>query len=317
MNLIIQLILLIIFTLIPLLISIAFFTLADRKIMASMQRRKGPNVIGFFGLLQPFADGLKLILKEVIIPINANKFLFLLAPIITFLLSILSWAVIPFNYGEVIADLDYGMLYLYLISSLGVYGIILAGVASNSRYALLGALRSVAQIVSYEMVMGMIFAIIILNSGSLNLTDIIYMQENTIYYIIPLFPIAIIFFISMLAETNRAPFDLPEAEAEIVAGYNIEYSSMVFGFFFLGEYNNMIIMSVLGSIFFLGGFSFFIAELIYLIFALKIIFICFLFILTRATFPRLRYDQLMSLCWTRLLPFTILFYIYNIFQLNF
>jgi NADH-quinone oxidoreductase subunit H len=295
---------------VPLLIAVAYLTLAERKVMASMQRRKGPNVVGFFGLLQPLADGLKLLIKEPVLPSNANTLLFAAAPILTFLLSLLSWAVIPFGYGLVLSDLNVGVLYIFAISSLGVYGIILAGWSSNSKYAFLGALRSAAQMVSYEVSIGLILITILLCVGSLNITDIV-MAQSKIWYGIPLFPILVLFFISALAETNRAPFDLPEAEAELVAGYNVEYSSMGFALFFLGEYANMILMSTLASILFLGGWLppfntalfYWVPSGIWL--GIKVAFFLFLFIWVRAAFPRYRYDQLMRLGWKVFLPLSL------------
>lgn len=304
-------------TLIPLLISIAFFTLTERKIMASIQRRKGPNVVGFWGLLQPFADGLKALIKELIIPYQTNRFLFILAPSITFILSILNWAIIPFSYTDVLADLNYGLLYIYALSSLAVYGIILAGWVSKSKYPFLGAIRSAAQIISYEVSIGLIFVIISFIAHSLNLTDIVYAQEINHWFIITLFPIAGIFLISIIAETNRAPFDLPEAEAEIVAGYNLEYSSIIFAFFFLGEYGNILLISTLFSLLFLGGWLplipifYFISPIVWL--QLKTIFICFMFVLIRATLPRYRYDQLIDICWQIFLPFNLLYLIGLVF----
>jgi len=295
---------------VPLLIAVAYLTLAERKVMASMQRRKGPNVVGFFGLLQPLADGLKLLIKEPVLPSNANTLLFAAAPILTFLLSLISWAVIPFGYGLVLSDLNVGVLYIFAISSLGVYGIILAGWSSNSKYAFLGALRSAAQMVSYEVSIGLILITILLCVGSLNITEIV-MAQSKIWYGIPLFPILVLFFISALAETNRAPFDLPEAEAELLAGYNVEYSSMGFALFFLGEYANMILMSTLASILFLGGWlPPFNAALFYWIpsgvwLGLKVCFFLFLFIWVRAAFPRYRYDQLMRLGWKVFLPLSL------------
>ena len=237
---------------VPLLVAVAYLTLAERKVMASMQRRKGPNVVGFFGILQPLADGLKLLIKEPVLPSSANTVVFLAAPVLTFLLALIAWAVIPFGEGLVLCDLDVGMLYIFAISSLGVYGVIMAGWASNSKYAFLGALRSTAQMVSYEVSLGLIIITVLLCVGSLNLSAIVMAQED-VWFGVPLFPLLLMFFISCLAETNRAPFDLPEAEAELVAGYNVEYSSMGFALFFLGEYANMIMMSVLCVILFLGG----------------------------------------------------------------
>jgi NADH-quinone oxidoreductase subunit H len=294
----------------PLLIAVAYLTLMERKVIAAMQYRKGPNIVGPFGLLQPFADGLKLMHKEVILPRYANPILFLLAPVITFTLSMAAWAVIPFSPSMVLADINVGILYLFAISSLGVYGIIIAGWSSNSRYPLLGALRSAAQMVSYEVSMGFIIVTVLLCVGSLRLIDIVEAQK-TVWFVFPLFPVAVIFFISTLAETNRAPFDLPEAESELVSGYNVEYSAMPFALFFLGEYANMILMSALTTILFLGGwlppFNLEVLSWIpgFVWFALKISFVLFLFLWMRATLPRYRYDQLMRLGWKVFLPFTL------------
>ena len=295
---------------VPLLLAIAFLTLAERKVMASMQRRKGPNVVGVLGLFQPIADGLKLLVKEPVLPSSANLVIFLFAPVLTFLLSQVAWAVIPFGEGLVLADLNVGLLYVFAVSSLGVYGIIMAGWSSNSKYAFLGSLRSAAQMVSYEVSIGLILITVLLCVGSLNLTQIVLAQEK-VWFCIPLFPLMIMFFISCLAETNRAPFDLPEAEAELVAGYNVEYSSMGFALFFLGEYANMIVMSSLCSLFFLGGwlppfniaFLFWIPGVFW--FGIKIIVFLFLFVWVRAAFPRYRYDQLMRLGWKVLLPLSL------------
>lgn len=295
---------------IPLLLAIAFLTLAERKVMASMQRRKGPSVVGILGLLQPIADGLKLLVKEPVKPSSANLVIFLFAPVLTFLLSQVAWAVIPFSESLVLADLNVGLLYVFAISSLGVYGIILAGWSSNSKYAFLGSLRSAAQMVSYEVSIGLILITVLLCVGSLNLTEIVMAQEK-VWFCIPLFPLAVMFFISCLAETNRAPFDLPEAEAELVAGYNVEYSSMGFALFFLGEYANMIVMSSLCAIFFLGGWlPLFNLAIFYWIpgcfwFGIKVIFFLFLFVWVRAAYPRYRYDQLMRLGWKVLLPLSL------------
>ncbi|UFN50069.1 NADH-quinone oxidoreductase subunit NuoH [Roseomonas sp. OT10] len=296
--------------LVPLLIAVAYLTYGERKVMAAMQRRKGPNVVGPFGLLQPFADALKMLTKETVIPSGASRVLFLMAPMITFVLAMLAWAVIPVNDGWAIADINVGVLYLFAISSLGVYGIIIAGWASNSKYAFLGALRSAAQMVSYEVSMGFVMVTVLMCVGSLNLTDIVRAQRD-LWFVIPLFPMFIIFFISILAETNRAPFDLPEGESELVAGFFVEYSSMSFGLFFLGEYANMILMSSLTTILFLGGWypPLDVAPLNWvpgpLWFILKICFCLFVFVWVRATFPRYRYDQLMRLGWKVFLPFSL------------
>jgi NADH-quinone oxidoreductase subunit H len=296
--------------LVPLLIGVAYLTYAERKILAAMQLRKGPNVVGPFGLLQPFADAIKMLMKETIVPTGANRVLFLLAPMLTFTLAMLAWAVIPVNDGWAIADINVGILYLFAISSLGVYGIIIAGWASNSKYAFLGALRSAAQMVSYEVSMGFVIVTVLLCVGSLNLTEIVRAQE-TVWFAIPLFPMFVIFFISTLAETNRAPFDLPEGESELVAGFFVEYSSMPFALFFLGEYANMILMSALTTILFLGGWlpPLSIAPFTWvpgpIWFILKICLCLFVFIWVRATFPRYRYDQLMRLGWKVFLPFSL------------
>jgi len=294
----------------PLLISVAYFTLAERKIMGAMQRRKGPNVIGTFGLLQPLADGFKLLIKETIIPSNANTVVFILAPIITFLLSLLGWAVIPFGENKVLADLNVGIMYLFAISSLGVYGVITSGWSSNSKYAFLGALRSAAQMVSYEVSIGVIIITVLLCVGSLNLSEIVLAQQS-MWFCIPLFPMFIMFFISALAETNRHPFDLPEAEAELVAGYNVEYSAMGFALFFLGEYANMLLMSGMTVILFLGGWLAPLPIIPFTLipgplwFGIKMCFFVVLFIWARAAFPRYRYDQLMRLGWKIFLPLSL------------
>ncbi len=296
--------------LVPLLVGVAYLTYAERKVMAAMQLRKGPNVVGPFGLFQPFADAIKMLMKETIVPTGANRVLFLLAPMLTFMLAMLAWAVIPVNDGWAIADINVGILYLFAISSLGVYGVIIAGWASNSKYAFLGALRSAAQMVSYEVSMGFVIVTVLLCVGSLNLTEIVRAQ-STVWFVIPLFPMFVIFFISTLAETNRAPFDLPEGESELVAGFFVEYSSMSFALFFLGEYANMILMSALTTILFLGGWlpPIDIAPFNWVPgpvwFVAKICLCLFTFIWVRATFPRYRYDQLMRLGWKVFLPFSL------------
>lgn len=297
---------------IPMLLSVAYFTVAERKIMGAIQRRRGPNVIGFIGLLQALADGLKLFVKETTLPSNANLSLFVLAPILSFLLSVIGWAVIPFSHKAVFADINLGILYLFAVSSMNVYGIVLAGWASNSKYAFLGALRSAAQMVSYEISIGFIILNIAVCTGSLNFSKIVLVQQN-IWFIVPLFPLFIMFYISMLAETNRQPFDLPEAESELVSGYNVEYSAMAFALFFLAEYSNMLLMSSLSTILFLGGYlspfplffnMFFVIPKSFW-FSLKVCIGAVFFILTRATLPRFRYDQLMYLGWKCFLPFAI------------
>jgi len=295
---------------VPLLVAVAYLTLLERKVMASMQQRRGPNVVGLFGLLQPLADGLKLLVKETILPSSANTVIFIMAPIVTFLLALLTWAVIPFGDNMVLIDLNVGVLFVFAISSLGVYGIITAGWSSNSKYAFLGALRSAAQMVSYEVSIGLIIMCVLLCAGSLNLTEIVKAQKE-IWYCIPLFPLFLMFFVSALAETNRAPFDLPEAEAELVSGYNTEYAAMGFALFFLGEYANMILMCSMVNIFFLGGWLplIDIAPLNWIPgviwFGLKTTFLLFVFVWVRAAFPRYRYDQLMRLGWKVFLPFSL------------
>ncbi|MGC6516567.1 MAG: NADH-quinone oxidoreductase subunit NuoH [Candidatus Puniceispirillaceae bacterium] len=296
---------------VPLLIAVAYLTLAERRIIGFMQLRKGPNVVGPFGMFQPFADALKLMAKETILPAGADKIVFMIAPILTFVLAIVAWAVIPFDAGLVLADINVGILYLFAISSLGVYGVIMAGWASNSKYAFLGALRSAAQMVSYEVSMGLVIITVLLCVGSLNLSAIIEAQRG-MWFAIPLFPMFIVFFISTLAETNRAPFDLPEGESELVAGYFVEYSSMSFALFFLGEYANMILMSAMTALLFLGGWlpPFDFAPFTWvpgpIWFILKIVAILFVFLWVRATTPRYRYDQLMRLGWKVFLPFSLI-----------
>ena len=295
---------------VPLLVGVAYLTLLERKVMASMHQRRGPNVVCLFGMLQPFADGLKLFVKETILPSSANTLIFILAPIITFLISLFVWAVIPFGNNTVFVDINVGVLYILAVSSLGVYGIITSGWSSNSKWSFLGALRSAAQMISYEVSIGIIILCVLLCSGSLNLSDIVDSQRK-IWYIFPLFPLFIMFFISGLAETNRAPFDLPEAEAELVSGYSTEYSAMGFALFFLGEYANMILMSTAVTIYFLGGWLspfdviFFNFLPGFFWFGLKTTAILFLFVWVRAAFPRYRYDQLMRLGWKIFLPFSL------------
>ncbi len=295
---------------VPVLLGVAYLTYFERKVLASIQLRQGPNVVGPFGLLQPIADAVKLLMKETVIPSGANRGLFLFAPMLTFSLALIAWAVIPFGPGLVLADINVGILYLFAISSLGVYGIIIAGWASNSKYAFLGALRSAAQMVSYEVSIGFVIITILLCVGSLNLSRIVEAQTN-LWFVVPLFPMFVVFFISALAETNRAPFDLPEGESEIVAGFFVEYSSMAFAMFFLGEYANMILMSAMTTILFLGGWlpPANIAPLTWIPgpvwFALKIALCLFVFVWVRATFPRYRYDQLMRLGWKVFLPLSL------------
>jgi NADH-quinone oxidoreductase subunit H len=295
----------------PLLLAVAYLTYAERKVLAAMQLRQGPMVVGPMGLLQPIADAVKLLTKETVIPSGANKVVFLLAPMVTFVLALIGWAVIPFGPGLVLADINVGVLYLFAISSLGVYGVIMAGWASNSRYAFLGALRSAAQMVSYEIAIGLIIINVLITAGSLNLTTIVLAQQG-LWYFIPHFPMFAIFVASILAETNRHPFDLPEAEAELVAGYNVEYSSMSFALFFLGEYANMILMSAICVVLFLGGWlpPFNVAPFTWIPgpiwFVLKIAFILYIFIAARGTLPRYRYDQLMRLGWKVFLPASLL-----------
>ncbi len=301
----------VLFMLLPVLTAVALMVWLDRRVWAFVQKRRGPNVVGPFGLFQSLADALKYLFKEIIIPASSNKIIFILAPIVTMTLALVAWAVIPFNESLVIADINVGILYLFAVSSLGVYGIIMGGWASNSKYPFLGSIRSAAQMVSYEVSIGVIIINVLLCVGSLNLTDIVLAQEN-LWFIIPLFPMFVIFFISALAETNRPPFDLPEAEAELVAGYQTEYSGMMYAMFWLGEYANILLMCSLGSILFLGGwlppiesFPFnFIPDFMWLI--LKILFLFILFSLVKAIVPRYRYDQLMKLGWKIFLPMSLI-----------
>ena len=309
-NIIFQEIYKILFLLIPVLVSVAMIVWLDRRVWAFVQKRQGPNVVGPFGLLQSLADALKYIFKEIIIPASSNKVIFILAPIITMTLALMAWAVIPFNEGQVLANINVGILYIFAVSSLGVYGIIMGGWASNSKYPFLGAIRSAAQMVSYEVSIGIIIINVLLCVGSLNLTDIVIAQKE-MWFVIPLFPMFVIFFISSLAETNRPPFDLPEAEAELVAGYQTEYSGMMYAMFWLGEYANILLMCAMGSILFLGGwlspidiFPFnFIPESLW--FIIKILFLFVLFSIVKATVPRYRYDQLMKLGWKIFLPLSL------------
>ena len=302
----------ILFMLVPILVSVAMVVWLDRRVWGLVQKRKGPNVVGPFGLLQTLADALKYIFKEIIVPASANKAVFILAPIVTMTLALVAWAVIPMSEDFVLSDINVGVLYLFAVSSLGVYGIIMGGWASNSKYPFLGAIRSAAQMVSYEVSIGIIIINVLLCVGSLNLKDIVLAQKE-LWYVIPLFPMFVIFFISALAETNRPPFDLPEAEAELVAGYQTEYSGMMYAMFWLGEYANILLMCAIGAILFLGGwlpiidiFPFnLVPAPIWMI--LKILFLFFLFALVKAIVPRYRYDQLMRLGWKILLPFSLIY----------
>ena len=302
----------------PILLSVAFFTVLERKVLASMQRRRGPNFVGIYGLLQAIADALKLLSKETLIPSNSNFFLFILSPIFTFVISMLCWSLIPFDFNIVISDLNLGLLFLFAFSSLGVYGIIISGWSSNSKYAFLGSLRSSAQFISYEISMGLLLIPIILFAQTTNISEIVLAQSN-LYNIIPLFPFFILFLITGLAETNRVPFDLPEAESELVSGYNVEYSAIGFTFFFLAEYSNIILMSSIIVILFLGGWlpplNIFFFNYIYTSFwfSIKLLLIMFFFIWIRATLPRYRYDQLMMLGWKIILPMSLGFSFLSIF----
>ena len=304
-------------TIIPLLASVAVFTLAERKVMATIQRRRGPNIVGFWGLLQPFADGLKLVIKEIIIPNKSSFMFFLISPALSFLLSVLGWSLIPLHSELDIrpfffSNPNLSLLFIFAISSLGAYGVLIGGWSSNSKYALLGALRSAAQMISYEVSLGLTVVSVVLCSGSLNLIEIVEKQKN-IWYVFPLFPLMVIFLISMLAETNRAPFDLPEAEAELVAGFNVEYSGIIFALFFLAEYSSMLLMGILLVILFLGGwwwpsFLWFLPNSLAFFFKSAFFFIMYIFV--RSNFPRLRYDQLMSICWKIFLPITLAYIIF-------
>ncbi len=310
LNIIFQEVYKILFLLVPVLVSVAMIVWLDRRVWAFVQKRQGPNVVGPFGLLQSLADALKYIFKEIIIPASSNKVVFILAPIVTMTLALIAWAVIPFSETQVLADINVGILYLFAVSSLGVYGIIMGGWASNSKYPFLGSIRSAAQMVSYEVSIGIIIINVLLCVGSLNLKDIVLAQQD-LWFVIPLFPMFVIFFISALAETNRPPFDLPEAEAELVAGYQTEYSGMMYAMFWLGEYANILLMCAIGAILFLGGwlspleiYPFnLIPGAIWLI--LKILLLFFLFALVKAIVPRYRYDQLMRLGWKIFLPFSL------------
>ena len=310
-NIIFQEVYKILFLLVPVLVSVAMIVWLDRRVWAFVQKRQGPNVVGPFGLLQSLADALKYIFKEIIIPSSSNKIIFILAPIVTMTLALIAWAVIPFSATQVLADINVGILYLFAVSSLGVYGIIMGGWASNSKYPFLGAIRSAAQMVSYEVSIGVIIINVLLCVGSLNLNDIVEAQKN-LWFVIPLFPMFVIFFISALAETNRPPFDLPEAEAELVAGYQTEYSGMMYAMFWLGEYANILLMCAMGAILFLGGWMppveiypfTLVPGAIWLI--LKILLLFILFALVKAIVPRYRYDQLMRLGWKVFLPFSLI-----------
>ena len=286
--------------LVSLLISIAYLTLAERKVLGYMQARKGPNVVGVYGLFQPLADGLKLFIKEIIIPNHANMFIYIVAPILSLTLVFIAWGVIPYGPGVVLSDLGIGVLYLFVISSISVYAVLMSGWSSNSKYAFLGAIRAAAQMISYEVSIGLIIIAVILCVGSLSLSEIVMVQEN-IPFIFPLFPAAIMFFVSVLAETNRVPFDLTEGESELVSGFNVEYSSMSFALFFLAEYCHIILMSTFWVLLFLGGWLLPFSITLYN-FTIKIVIIVFLFIWIRATYPRIRYDQLMTLLWKSYLP---------------
>lgn len=301
----------ILIVLVPVLLGVAFMTILERKVMGTMQRRVGPNIVGYYGILQPFADALKLVVKEQVIPNQATKSLFILAPLLTLIFSLLGWGVIPFGEGLTLSDFSLGIFYSLALSSIGVYGILFAGWSANSKYAFLGSLRSTAQMISYELIYSAAVLTVILLCGTFNITEIIEAQQS-VWYIVPLLPIFLLFFISALAETNRTPFDLPEAESELVAGFMTEHSGMIFVFFFLAEYSNIVLMSTFTAVLFLGGYnlpevftnSTFI-NLQSIALALKAVFFMFVFVWVRATLPRLRYDQLMTFCWTGMLPVAI------------
>ena len=345
-------ILLVLFTLLPVIMAVAFYTIFERKVMASVQRRKGPSNTGFLGILQPFSDGLKLLLKEISVPLNSNFFFFLLSPFFSFFLSLICWVVIPFNYDNFFINFNYSAFLIFVINSFGIYSIIFPGLSSYSKYTILGSFRAISQFISYELIISFIFLFIVLICSSLNFIDIVFYQQLYLYLCIPLFPIFIIFFISILAETNRSPFDLPEAESELVSGYSTEYSASVFTMFFLAEYSNMILWSFIVVIFFLGGwvfpffnsihnFFFYESHLYFLVtydqylfffldfniinifflvfknyifinlsFFCKVLFVNFLFILVRSSFPRYRFDSLLYICWKGFLPFLIGYYMF-------
>lgn len=304
---------------VPLLISVAYFTLAERKILGAIQRRRGPNVVGTYGLLQPLSDGFKLLVKETVIPSSSNRFIFIVSPMVTFIVSLLGWAIIPFSEYSYLAEMNIGILYLFAVSSLGVYGIVMSGWSSNSKYAFLGALRSTAQMVSYEVSIGFIMITIVVCCGSFELQEIIATQER-VWFVVTFFPLFLMFFTSALAETNRHPFDLPEAEAELVSGYNVEYSAMGFALFSLGEYSNMLMMSAINTILFFGGWLSPFSSLADVVpgafwFGLKICFFVILFVWMRAALPRYRYDQLMNLGWKVFLPLSLGYLVLTFFIL--
>lgn len=303
-------IILFILTLVPVLLSVAYFILAERKVIASVQRRKGPNVVGIFGLLQPLIDAVKLLTKEAIIPSKSNRILFIVGPVLTLTIALINWCFIPFSTTNYYLDLEFGLLFFLGFSSISVYGLLISGWASNSKYALMGAIRTVSQFISYEISFGTLLIPVVLLSQSLNFIDIVLWQIKTIWFIIPLWPVALLFFVTILAETNRTPFDLPEAEAELVAGYNTEYASVFFVMFMFAEYSNVLLMSSIFVLLFLGGWSLFFFDLFLfpeIIFSIKVAFIAFIFILIRASYPRLRFDQLMNFGWQRVLPLSLSF----------